>query len=92
MARRRVGVLGHPARLCHEDLIGSWIVVRAPRAGSSAEQAGLRHGDVILAVNGQEVSIYQEMAGRMREHQPDERVEPRIRRGVAEPQELVVTR
>jgi S1-C subfamily serine protease len=47
---------------------------------------------VILAVGGQEVSSYQEMVGRMREYQPGERVELRIRRGTVEPQELVVTR
>jgi membrane-associated protease RseP (regulator of RpoE activity) len=73
-------------------LSGEGFVVRAPRAGSNAEQAGLRHGDVILAVDGQEVSSYQEMVGRMREHQPGERVELRARRGTGAPQELVVTR
>jgi PDZ domain len=67
-------------------------VVRAPRAGSNAEQAGLHHGDVILAVGGQEVSTYQEMVGRMREYEPGERVELRIRQGTAEPRELLVTR
>jgi S1-C subfamily serine protease len=73
-------------------LSSAGFVVRAPRAGSNAVQAGLRHGDVILAVDGQVVSTYQEMVGRMREYQPGERVELRIRRGNTEPRALVVTR
>lgn len=73
-------------------VVGEGFVVRAPRAGSNAEQAGLRQGDVILAVAGQEVGSYQEMVGRMREFEPGEPVGLRIRRGAAEPQQLVVTR
>lgn len=68
------------------------IVVRAPRAQSNAERAGLRHGDVILAVDGREVRSYQDMLDRMREHQPGEAVELRVRRGTGDPEELTVTR
>jgi hypothetical protein len=67
-------------------------VVRAPRPGSNAAQAGLRQGDVILTVGGHDVSTYQELVGKLREYQPGERVELRIRRGSADPQQLVVTR
>lgn len=67
------------------------IIVRAPRAQSNAERAGLRHGDVILAVEGQEVGSYQDMLDRMREHEPGTEIRLRIRRG-GEPQDLVLTR
>lgn len=68
------------------------IVVRAPRAQSNAERAGLRHGDVILAVDGQEVRSYEDMRDGMGAHQPGEEVELRIRRGTGDLQELVITR
>lgn len=68
------------------------IMVRAPRAGSNAERAGLRHGDVILAVSGNEVRSYQDMLDRMRDHQPGEDASLRVRRGVGDPQELIITR
>lgn len=68
------------------------IVVRAPRTESNAARAGLRHGDVILAVDGREVRSYQDMLDRMRDHEPGEEVTLRVRRGTGEPQELVVSR
>lgn len=68
------------------------IVVRAPRAASNAERAGLRHGDVILAADGQEVRSYEDMLARMLAHQPGERVELRVRRSSGDPQDMVVTR
>lgn len=68
------------------------IVVREPRASSNAERAGLRHGDVILAVDGQEVRSYEDMRDGMGGHQPGEDVKLRLRRGTGDPQELVVTR
>lgn len=68
------------------------IVVRAPRAESNAERAGLRHGDVILAVGGREVHTYQDMLDRMREHEPGVNVDLRVRRGRGDPFDLAVTR
>lgn len=68
------------------------IVVRAPRPESNAERAGLRHGDVILAVDGHEIRSYQDMLDRMRDHQPGEDVTLRVRRGSGDPHELIVTR
>lgn len=68
------------------------IVVRAPRAQSNAERAGLRHGDVILAVDGREVRSYEDMRDGMGAHQPGEEVKVRVRRGSGDPQELVVRR
>lgn len=68
------------------------IVVRAPRDQSNAERAGLRHGDVILAVDDQEVWSYEDMRDGLGGHQPGEGVKLRVRRGTGEPQELVVRR
>lgn len=68
------------------------IVVRAPQAGSNAERAGLRHGDVILAVDGHEVRSYQDIRERMGDRHPGESIKLRVRRGSGDPEELVVTR
>lgn len=68
------------------------IVVREPRAGSNAAQAGLRHGDVILSVGDKEVGSYQDMLDRMREHEPGLDVKLLVRRGADDPRELNVTR
>jgi hypothetical protein len=68
------------------------IVVRSPRSGSNAERAGLRHRDVILAVEAREIHSYQDMLDRMREHEPGAAVRLRIRRGTSEPREVVITR
>jgi hypothetical protein len=81
----------------HEDGTGlgvaaEGIVVRAPRAESNAERAGLRHGDVILAVDGHEVRSYEDIRARMGDHQPGESVQLRVRRGSGDPEELLVTR
>ncbi|MGH2555413.1 MAG: PDZ domain-containing protein [Actinomycetota bacterium] len=67
------------------------IVVRAPRAGSHAERADLRHGDVILAVGDKGIHSYQDMLDRMRDHQPGEVVSLRVRRGADEAQEVMIT-
>lgn len=68
------------------------IVVRAPRAGSNAERAGVRSGDLILAVEARPIHSYQDMLDAMREHQPGAGVKLRIRRGVADTQEVPITR
>jgi hypothetical protein len=68
------------------------IVVRTPRAGSNAERAGLRRGDVILAVGDHEVRSYEEVRQQMAEHQPGESVKLRVRRGIGEPEDLIITR
>ena len=44
------------------------------RLSAICGRAGLRHGDVILAVDGREVRSYQDMLDRMRDHQPGEEV------------------
>jgi membrane-associated protease RseP (regulator of RpoE activity) len=68
------------------------IVVRAPRPQSNAERAGLRHGDVILAADGQEVRSYEDMLAGMADHEPGESVTLRVRRESGDAEELAVTR
>jgi len=68
------------------------IMVRRPRAQSSAERGGLREGDVILTVDGQDVRSYQEMLNRMRGRQPGEAAWLRVRRRGGDVQKVTVTR
>lgn len=68
------------------------IVVRQPRVGSNAEQAGLHEGDVIMAVDDQQVRSYEAMLERMRAHQPGEEVQLRVRRRDGEREDVVIIR
>lgn len=68
------------------------IVVREPRPDSDAEHTGLRHGDVILAVEGNVIDSYQDMLDRMREHEPGEEVELSVRRRNGELEQVMLTR
>lgn len=68
------------------------ILVRLPKANSAAIRAGLRQGDVILAVDGQQVQTYQELLREVREHEPGDAVRLRVKRGPGEPLEVAVTR
>jgi membrane-associated protease RseP (regulator of RpoE activity) len=49
--------------------------VRDVLPGSAAEQAGLREGDIIVAINGRRVTSYQEAIGMIRSLQPGEAVD-----------------
>jgi putative serine protease PepD len=44
-------------------------------SGSPAERAGLRTGDVVVAIDGQRVQDFSELAARIRAHKPGDRVE-----------------
>jgi putative serine protease PepD len=50
-------------------------------SGSPAEGAGLRAGDVVVAIDGQAVQDFSELGARIRAHKPGDRVELRIVRG-----------
>ena len=67
------------------------IMVRLPKANSAALQAGLRQGDVILAVDGQKVQAYQELQAEIRKHEPGDEVHLQTLRGPGGPQEIIVT-
>ncbi|MBI4213752.1 MAG: PDZ domain-containing protein [Chloroflexi bacterium] len=68
------------------------IVLRQPRAGSNAEQAGLHEGDVVTAVDGEPVRSYEAMLARMRAHQPGEEVSLRVRRRAGHSEDVMITR
>jgi predicted metalloprotease with PDZ domain len=48
-------------------------------AGSAAQQAGLREGDILLALNGE--SLPRSSERWLRDHQPGERISVKVRRG-----------
>ena len=67
------------------------ILVRSPKGGSAALQAGLRRGDVILAVDGQKVQAYQELQAEIRKHDPGDEVHLQTLRGSGGSLEITVT-
>ena len=66
------------------------IMVRLPKVDSAALQAGLRQGDVILAVDGQKVQTYQELQAEIRKHEPGDEIHLQTLRGPGDPQEITV--
>ncbi len=63
-----------------------------PRSGSAAANAGLHKGDVIVAVDGQELQSYSALQSAVRGHQSGEAIELRVRRGSGELDEITVVR
>lgn len=61
------------------------VYVHPPRKGSAAASAGLRSGDVILTVDGQEVPTYSVLQTAVLEPDPGEQIQISVRR---EPDEL----
>jgi len=66
--------------------------LRPPRRGSAAEAAGLRVGDTLLAVDGQEIRTIQSLQEAIRKHQPGERILLSVQRPSGEPQNFTVVR
>jgi hypothetical protein len=67
----------------------SAMVLRVNR-GSPAETAGLRQGDMILAMNGQEIQSYPEVISMIRSMRPGQEVDIVIRRGQSDTQVFAV--
>jgi hypothetical protein len=68
------------------------VFVHPPRSGSSAAEAGLRHGDVIVAANGQILDSHFTLQCIVSGHQSGESIELRILRGSGEQEDLAVVR
>ena len=49
-------------------------------AGGSADQAGMKAGDVILAIDGRNLSSGAELSDEIRHHQPGSKITVRFRR------------
>jgi len=69
---------------------GAGVRIRSVTPGAAAEAAGVREGDVLLAVNGQTVAAANDVIQRIRSLRPGDNVELRIWRNGAE-QTLAVT-
>lgn len=63
------------------DYEGSGVIVAAVTPGSPADRAGLRQGDVITHVDGAEMRTQEDLALRVRGHQPGEVLALRLQRG-----------
>jgi S1-C subfamily serine protease len=56
-------------------------LVQEVAAGSPAAKAGLRVGDLIVAIDGQPVQSYGQLVGRIRDHKPSDKVTLKVARG-----------
>jgi S1-C subfamily serine protease len=56
-------------------------LVQDVASGSPAAKAGLRAGDLVVAIDGQSVADYGEMAARIRAHKPGDKVTLKVVRG-----------
>jgi hypothetical protein len=68
------------------------IYVQPPKESSAATKAGLCKGDVILAVDGQEIESYGDLQNAVRNSKPGEEIRLTVRRGSDELQEIAVAR
>jgi hypothetical protein len=68
----------------------SEVFVHPPRSGSAAASASLNHGDVIVAIDGQELQSYSTLQGAVREHRTGESIELRVRRASGEVEDVTV--
>ena len=72
-----------------EDL-STGILIEAVSAGTSAADAGLRSGDIMLTWDGEELSSMRTLVDKLRDHKPGDVVKMKIKRGDQE-LELAVT-
>ncbi len=68
------------------------VFLSPPRSGSAAANAGLLHGDIIVAVDGQKLDSYSTLQSVVGGHQSGEAIELRVRRGSGELEEITVVR
>ncbi len=68
------------------------VSVRPAVANSAAARAGLREGDVIIAVDDKEVRSIADQQAAIRKHESGDEITLRVRRGPSDPLEIKVTR
>ncbi len=66
------------------------VYVQLPKQNSAAKKAGLRSGDVILAVGGQEIESYVDLLSAVGNAEPGEEIRLTVRRGSDELEEVAV--
>jgi hypothetical protein len=72
--------------------VDAGVDVQLPRKGSAAANAGLRKGDVVVGVDGQDVNAYADLQTAMREHHAGEPVHLKVRRGPGELKDVTIIR
>jgi hypothetical protein len=72
--------------------VDAGVYVQLPRKGSAAANAGLRKGDVVVAVDGQEVKAYADLQSVVRHHQSGETIQLKVRRGPDELKDIAAVR
>ncbi|MBT3534615.1 MAG: PDZ domain-containing protein [Rhodospirillaceae bacterium] len=68
------------------------VFVHSPPPDSAAGKAGLRHGDVVVAADGQDVDVFSTLQGVVRDHASGEAINLSVRRGSDSPEEFSVVR
>ena len=68
------------------------IYVNMPKKGSAAIEAGLLKGDVVVAVDGQEVQTYGDLQMAVRHHHTGEAIQFQVRRGTEGQQVMTLIR
>lgn len=68
------------------------VQVRPPRANSAALHAGLRQGDIVVAVDGQAIQTVADLQAGVRKHQAGEEIRLRVQRRIGGEEGVIVTR
>ena len=66
------------------------VFVHSPRSGSAATEAGLCHGDVVVAADSQMLDSHFTLQGIVSGHQSGEAIELRVLRGAGEQEDIAV--
>jgi hypothetical protein len=66
------------------------VYIQLPKKNSAAMKAGLRRGDVILAISGHEIKLYVELQSAVRNAKPGEEVQLTVRRDSDVPEEVII--
>jgi hypothetical protein len=72
--------------------VDAGVYIQLPRKGSAAANAGLRKGDVVVGVDGQDVKAISDLQTAIRAHQSGEPVQLKVRRSTDELQNITIIR